>query len=121
MTAQTADVDKVWTTVGSAGSLHETSVGKVFFDHGIVQMGTVVGDPIPTAQCAVIPQGTHSVVIHYNVTPVDGLFTPKARPCSSFDFKRKAYYIEATLPQEFKSLRRFFHMRQRWSAYGITR
>ena len=30
--AQTPDVDKNWTTLGSAGTLDETSVGKVFFD-----------------------------------------------------------------------------------------
>lgn len=160
--AQTAAVDKVWTTVGSAGTLDETSVGKVFFEHGAVQMGHPVSDQHLAAESAAIPHQTQSAVIRYNVTPVDGLFTLKVGNCSpgsscpsykltlrclaagsnaqvaanlveidmatgaetvrltfkssptsnryqvqsgpgdcgptfSFDFKRKAYYIEATL------------------------
>lgn len=158
--AQTPDVDKVWTTVGSAGILDESSIGKVFFEHGVVQMGRPLADPLPTTKNAVLPNQTQSAVIRYNVTPVDGLFTLKPQPCTggcpsykltlrcldtgnnaqvtanlveidmttgaetirltfkstptanryqvqsghedcgptfSFDFKRKAYYIEATL------------------------
>lgn len=168
-TAQTLDLisltpasDKIWTTVGSAGTLDEASVGKVFFNHGIVQMGNVLSGPTRAAQGAAIAQATKSAVIRYNVTPVDGLFTLKKGNCHpgtgcpaykltlrylaagsqaqvvaklveinmatgaetvrltfnglptsnryevksgdfncgpnfSFDFKRKAYYIEATL------------------------
>ena len=81
-TALTVAVDKVWTTVGSAGTLDETSVGKVRFDHGIVQMGIVINDPLPTTQNALIGQETETAVIRYNVTPVDGLFTLIATPCN---------------------------------------
>lgn len=83
MATQTPDVDKVWTTVGSAGTLDETSIGKVFFEHGAVQMGRPVADPLPAVQSAVIPPQIQSAVIRYNVTPVDGLFTLKAQPCSA--------------------------------------
>jgi len=77
----TANVDKVWTTVGSAGTLDEASVGKVFFDHGVVQMGRTVGGVLTTAKGAAIAPQTQSAVIRYNVTPVDGLFTLRAAPC----------------------------------------
>jgi hypothetical protein len=76
-----ANVDKVWTTVGSAGTLDEASVGKVFFDHSVVQMGRPVSGPHSAAKGAAIPPLTQSAVIRYNVTPVDGLFTLKAAPC----------------------------------------
>jgi hypothetical protein len=160
--AQTPDANKIWTTVGSDGTLDETSVGRVFFDHGIVQMGRPIGGTFPAGRRAGILSQTQSAVIRYNVTPVDGLFTLRPGPCTgdcsaykltlrylaagssgrvvanlievdlatggeavrltfdsnkfsksnryqvqdgtfscgptfSFDFKRKAYYIEATL------------------------
>ena len=163
VTPLTPDSDKIWTTVGSAGTLDEASVGKVFFNRGMVQMGQVLSGAgtARAAKTALIPPATKTAVIRYNVTPVDGLFTLKAAPCSaganmaykltlrylasgnqaqvaaklveinmangaetvrltftgtptsnryevrggdancgpnfSFDFKRKAYYIEATL------------------------
>jgi hypothetical protein len=96
--ALTLASSKVWTTVGSAGTLDETSVGKVFFNHGIVQMGVVINDPLPTAQSAIIGQETRSAVIRYNVTPVDGLFTLKARPCgpgANAGYKLTLRYIAA--------------------------
>src|SRR5262245_28720893 len=70
----TANVDKVWTTVGSAGTLDEATVGKVFFDHGVVQMGRTVGGTHPIAKRAALLPQTQSAMIRYNVTPVDGLF-----------------------------------------------
>jgi hypothetical protein len=77
--AQTADVDKNWTTVGSAGTLDESSVGRVFFDHSIVQMGRLTGGTTTTAKRrASIFTQTQSAVIRYNVTPVDGFFVPRA-------------------------------------------
>lgn len=75
--AQTADVDKNWTTVGSAGTLDETSVGKVFFDQSKVQMGQVVEPPLPNPSSVILNQ-TVSAVIRYNVTPVDGFFVRRA-------------------------------------------
>jgi hypothetical protein len=76
----TAD-DKVWTTVGSAGTLDESSMGKVFFDHGTVQMGHPISGPKPLKENAALPPQIQSAVIRYNVTPVDGLFTLQASPC----------------------------------------
>jgi hypothetical protein len=73
--AQTADIDRSWTTVGSTGTLDESSVGKVFLDHSIVQMGRVVGGTTTTAKRrASIFTQTQSAVIRYNVTPVDSFF-----------------------------------------------
>ena len=76
VSAQTADADKFWTTVGSAGTLDEESEGKVFFDRAVVQKGhiLVIG---PTARQPRSEGGvdeTDSAVIRYNVTAVDGLF-----------------------------------------------
>ena len=66
------DVARLWTTVGSAGTIDESSVGKVFFDHAIVQRGHVTAGPGGSpAGASVLPD---SAVIRYNVTAVDGLF-----------------------------------------------
>ena len=92
--AQTADVDKNWTTVGSAGTLDETSVGKVFFDHGIVQMGRVgvITNPNPS-----LVSTTDSAVIRYNVTAVDSFFVPRVcrtnTSLSSLDVRMRLRYL----------------------------
>lgn len=73
--AATPEGDRVWTTVGSAGTVDEKSEGKVFFDRAVVQKG----DTLVVAQ-ARQPRTeggvdvTDSAVIRYNVTAVDGLF-----------------------------------------------
>ena len=91
--AQTADVDKNWTTVGSAGTLDEKSAGKVFFDHSIVQMGRVVG-PTTTKTSALISTQTDSAVIRYNVTAIDSFFVRRScTPDNSIGCS-----IEAALP-----------------------
>jgi len=72
--AQTADADKNWTTVGSAGTLDEKSVGKVFFDQSKVQMGQLPG---PTNPNPSLVSTTDSAVIRYNVTAVDSFFVPR--------------------------------------------
>jgi hypothetical protein len=168
--AQTANIDRSWTTVGSAGTLDESSVGKVFFDHSIVQMGQLLGGTLPAKKRALIFNQTQSAVIRYNITPVDSFFVslncsttpspgvtlrlrylaagPNARVVAKlievdlatgnettrmtfdssgpgrsrsdnyqvgferacgrqpfvFDFKRKAYYIEATLTTAASSI-----------------
>jgi len=91
--AQTSDHEKIWTTVGSAGTIDETDSGKVFFDHGVVQMGIPISDPFPLAQEGTASELlateeptdfhslTESAVIRYNVTPVDGLLFVQPRPC----------------------------------------
>lgn len=77
--AQAPDKDRLWTTVGSAGTLDEADTGKVFFDHGKVQMGQVLAGSTTGAaastKAAVITQA-RTAVIRYNVTPVDGMFPP---------------------------------------------
>ncbi len=86
--AQTPDSNKLWTTVGSAGTLDEADTGKVFFDRAKVQMG----QPRPSSSTgpAAAPKTTtatatgtavgivqtRTAVIRYNVTPVDGMFPP---------------------------------------------
>lgn len=73
--AQTPDADKNWTTVSSAGTLDESSVGKVFFDQSKVQMGRVVGPTNPSKPSLV--STTDSAVIRYNITAVDSFFVPR--------------------------------------------
>ena len=92
--AQTPDVDKNWTTLGSAGTLDETSVGKVFFDHGIVQMGRigVITNPNPS-----LVSTTDSAVIRYNVTAVDSFFAVRAcrtnTTLNSLDVRMRLRYL----------------------------
>lgn len=74
---ETSDLQKVWTTVGSAGRVDETSTAKVVFEGSIVQLGPVIEHPVPAA----LPPQTESAVIRYHVTPADGLFDPRS-PCS---------------------------------------
>jgi hypothetical protein len=66
------DAARLWTTVGSAGTVDESSVGKVFFDHAIVQRGHVTAGPGETPTGAFVQPD--SALIRYNVTAVDGLF-----------------------------------------------
>jgi hypothetical protein len=73
------DQMKIWTTVGSAGTLNQTDLAKVQLHQSIVQLGTdVIIDPGTTARAAsVAPRialPTVQAVVRYNVTPVDGLF-----------------------------------------------
>ena len=75
------DFNKVWTTVGSAGTVDETDVNKVFFDRSVVQMGRVIAGPAITRGRGALVGQTQSAVIRYNVTAVDGLFVgPKTDP-----------------------------------------
>ena len=74
--AQTPDIDRAWTTIGSAGSVDEADVGKVFFENSKVQMGRVPVIGRVAKQRRIIGQQTQSAVIRYNVTAVDALFTP---------------------------------------------
>lgn len=97
--AQTADVNKNWTTVGSAGTLDEKSVGKVFFDQSKVRMGQVIGDTTTTStgNPGLISTQTDSAVIRYNVTAVESFFasrlcrTNKSLP--SFDVQLRLRYL----------------------------
>jgi hypothetical protein len=70
------DANRVWTSVGSAGTVDEADVARIFFDHAVAQSGRLLSNTTAAAAApgAVIGQ-TVSAVIRYNVTPVDGLFT----------------------------------------------
>jgi hypothetical protein len=75
--AQTTDGNKMWTTVGSTGTLDKNDVSKVSLGHSIVQIGIALAGNMPVAQnLSVLPTFTESAVVRYNVTPVDGLFNP---------------------------------------------
>jgi hypothetical protein len=76
---------KVWTTVGSAGTLDHTDLAKVSLHQSIIQLGAEIIPPPPIAHnaaaaalfSAAVP--TQQAVVRYNVTPVDGMF-PSATP-----------------------------------------
>ena len=94
--AQTADVDKSWTTVGSAGTLDEKSAAKVFFDHSIVQLGRIVQPPPITTTSALVSTQTESAVIRYNVTAVDSFFSRRScSPDNSLDVRLRLRYLAA--------------------------
>lgn len=80
--AQTTDANKIWTTVGSDGTVDEASAGRVFFDHSIVQMGRPLAGPTTSGNHALLAPQTQSAVIRYNVTPVNGLFTLTPHTCT---------------------------------------
>jgi hypothetical protein len=78
---QTPEFDRVWTTTGSTGTVDEADVGKVFFENSKVQMGRILSNQSAVAKTRqVAGRSTQSAVIRYNVTAVDGLFTP-VPPC----------------------------------------
>ena len=88
--AQVPDEIKVWTTVGSDGTVDEADVGKVFFNESVVQSGQApVGnqptsdllEPAVPQRTAILPPQTESAVIRYNVMPVDGLLFPPRVAC----------------------------------------
>ena len=97
--AQAPGDDRLWTTVGSAGTVDEADVNKVFFDHSVVQMGSsITTHPAKTtagssAKSAVLQ--SESAVIRYNVTPVDGLFAPPVGAPSSRGVQLRLRYLNA--------------------------
>ncbi|MEA2342608.1 MAG: hypothetical protein QOF63_777 [Thermoanaerobaculia bacterium] len=73
--AQVPGASCIWTTAGSAGTVDETDVSKVFLDHAIVQSGHPIGGvSTAAAQATPVLRPTTSAVIRYNITPVEGLF-----------------------------------------------
>jgi hypothetical protein len=97
--AQTPAADKIWTTVGSTGTVDETDVGKVFFNESIVQMGNPIG-PVVSGRAtrkasATILGQTRSAVIRYNVTPVEGLFNGPFPAPSSDGLGLTLRYLDA--------------------------
>ena len=70
----TPDFQKLWTTVGSAGTVDEAHVSKVVMNHSTAQIGSILVNQ-PLAKKGIISVPRESALIRYNVTPVDGLFS----------------------------------------------
>ncbi len=71
-----SDEARIWTTVGSAGTLSATDLAKVTLKNAVVALGHDIAPPATAAPdpSIVIPPVT--AVVRYNLTPVDGLFPP---------------------------------------------
>jgi hypothetical protein len=80
------DRTKIWSTVGSAGTVDVADLNGVVFSGSIVQLGlpepTQIGPSTADAEERIVVDGTQEqAVIRYNVTPVDGLFpTAQSNP-----------------------------------------
>lgn len=85
-TTARADVDswfKAWTTVGSAGTIDESSTGKLIMQGSTISFPEIL-PPLPTdtfepltdhsAFAAAIPLETVTATVRYNVVATDGLF-----------------------------------------------
>jgi hypothetical protein len=73
------DKTKIWTTVGSTGTLDKSSENtSVFFAQSAVQIGmaTTTGGVASLKNQIPLPPHIETAVLRYNVTPVDGLFDP---------------------------------------------
>ncbi|HEX3577327.1 MAG TPA: hypothetical protein VHY33_02090 [Thermoanaerobaculia bacterium] len=70
------DISRFWTSVGSAGTVDEADVAKIFFDHAVAQSGRPLTSTTAAAAPGTVAVPPVSAVIRYNVTAVDGLFTP---------------------------------------------
>lgn len=70
-------VNRLWTTVGSAGIVDEKDVKKVYFEHSAAQMGQSIDG---NHTVALTVSQTESATIRYNVTPADALFELR-KPC----------------------------------------
>lgn len=76
-----SDEVRVWTTVGSAGTLNQADLAKVSLHQSIVQLGAevITTQGVATTAAVQVPgpvlTNVHATV-RYNVTPVDGLFPP---------------------------------------------
>ena len=72
---------RIWTTVGSAGTLNQADLAKVSLQQSIVQLGAELVNTQGVAATAAphagpIQAATIQAIVRYNVTPVDGLFPP---------------------------------------------
>jgi len=70
-----SDEARLWTTVGSAGTLSAADLANVTLDNAVITLGRDIVPPPPSAAedpSIVMPE--ISAVVRYNVTAVDGLF-----------------------------------------------
>jgi len=85
------DYLKIWTTVGSAGSVTAKDLAQVRLENGVIALGHDVASPAsgPTVDpSAAFPPVT--AVVRYNVTPVDGLFFPP--PPAEYHYQLQVCY-----------------------------
>jgi len=85
------DYLKIWTTVGSAGSVTAKDLAQVRLEDGVIALGHDLAPPAagPTADpSAAFPPVT--AVVRYNVTPVDGLFFPP--PPAEYHYQLQVCY-----------------------------
>lgn len=70
-----SDDVRIWTTVGSAGTLSATDLAKVTLDNAVITLGHDVAPPVNlVAEDPSVGFPPSTAVVRYNVTPVDGLF-----------------------------------------------
>jgi hypothetical protein len=77
MTGMTMRDDlKIWTTVGSAGTLSAADLAKVGLDKAVISLGVGTAPPLASAaeEDPSIGFPTTSPIVRYNITPVAGLF-----------------------------------------------
>jgi hypothetical protein len=76
------DVNKLWSTVGSAGTVNISDFNKIVFSNSIAQLGpsgaSIVNTETKSAATAsrIIIGTPEQALIRYPVTPVDGIFPP---------------------------------------------
>jgi hypothetical protein len=73
---------KIWTTVGSAGTLSADDLAKVGLSKAVISLGVGIAPPPPSAAAeeeSSIGFPTTSAVVRYNITPVAGLFPADRR------------------------------------------
>jgi hypothetical protein len=67
-----SDEVRIWTSVGSAGTLSAADLAKVSLRNAVISLGVGIAPPGQEDPSIIIPDVT--AVVRYNVTPVDGLF-----------------------------------------------
>lgn len=67
------DEVRIWTSVGSAGTLSAADLAKVNLHNAVISLGVDIAPPPAQEDPSIIlPEAT--AIVRYNVTPVDGLF-----------------------------------------------
>jgi hypothetical protein len=86
------DQVRVWTTVGSAGTLGATDLAKVTLHDAVIALGRDIVKSAASApdDSAAVPPIT--AIVRYNITPVDGLFPASATPLARFHYRLQLCY-----------------------------
>jgi hypothetical protein len=90
--AAMSDEVRVWTTVGSAGTLSATDLAKVTLHNAVIALGRDIVKSAASApdDSAAVPPIT--AIVRYNITPVDGLFPASATPLDRFHYRLQLLY-----------------------------